>query len=46
MRKRKEFEVLHIPHDKNNTVYVFVDVNYDISDNNEINFDGLKKNQI
>ena len=43
--KRKEFEVLHIPHDKNNTVYVFVDVeiNYDVTDNNEINFDGFKE---
>jgi hypothetical protein len=42
---RKEFEVLHIPHDKNKTVYVFVDVdiNYDITDNNEIDFDGFKE---
>jgi hypothetical protein len=45
MRQRKEFEVLHIPHNKNNTVYVFVDVeiNYDLTSEEEINFDGFKE---
>ena len=45
MKQRNEFEVLHIPHDKNNTVYVFVDVeiNYDLSSEEEINFDGFKE---
>ena len=45
IRQRKEFEVLHIPHEKNNTVYVFVDIeiNYDISNEEEINFDGFRE---
>ena len=43
--QRKEFEVLHIPHDKNHTVYVFVDVeiNYDVTSEEEINFDGFRE---
>ena len=45
LRQRKEFEVLHIPHDKNNTVYVFaeLEINYDVFENEEIKFDGFKE---
>ena len=45
MVQRKEFEVLHIPHDKNHTVYVFVDIeiNYDVTSEEEINFDGFRE---
>ena len=45
IRQRKEFEVLHIPHDKNKTVYVFVDIeiDYDITSEKEINFDGFRE---
>ena len=45
MRQRNEFEVLHIPHDKNNTVYVFteVEVDYDVTKEEEINFNGFRE---